>query len=499
MKRKILSIIALLAVMVALTGAASAASIDLLRDGIILGNPIPVKNNDNFNLALQVSALRSQDLNTSNTITLVQTGCTDPIITPTQICDAINDITLKPLKASFIVTSIPITIQSDSAEVIANVPLSRQPGTEYGFQADVGPFGPPINPASASRSLIIVGGFISGTKFNDSDGNGIRGTTEPGLANWTIILRDEKGTEVNRTQTDANGNYEFKGPSIIDTQGHIIFLGFRGNFTVEEVPQAGWKQTAPAPVPPGIHNVTIDANNVTGLDFGNRIPPPPKLNISGRKFNDLNNNSVEDAGEPGLSGWQIDLNFTNGTVFRMTTTASDGSYKFENVDAGTYIVQEVQQTGWIQTFPTPVPPGTYTITLTNASKTGLDFGNFQIPGKPGKVVGWGNLGSKGSFKIWVYSHFLPSGTMEFTDTINKVTIEATRLDSVTTDIMATPKTGTITGMATVNGAGPYAFTVKVVDAASPGAGKDMFTIDVSSPTPYHNSGTLTMGDVNVVK
>lgn len=256
----------------------------------------------------------------------------------------------------------------------------------------------------------------------------------------------------------------------------------------------------------GFYLNTLPANATQTSNGNNTLPAiatltvahPPLANISGMKFNDSNNNGIND-GEQGLAGWTITLRNGLGAIVGTTTTDASGKYNFTGLLPGTYTVSETQQAGWNQTAPKPVPPGTHTVVLNGVDVTGKDFGNFKISPQPGKVIGWGILGSKGTFNIWVYSNFIPNGKMEFTDKINNIVIKATRIDSVMTVIMAMPKTGTITGMATVNGAGPYAFTVEVIDAADPGAGKDMFTIDVSSPTPYHNSGTLTMGDITVVK
>lgn len=487
-------IVALLAVMVALTGVAAATNVDWKENGTNTIKPIFfMKNNSQLALDMIVGNIRGIDLLHTANASLGFFACTNDQGQLAVNC-APSDLLLTLRLDQFIVTDVPTTIVPNESSVHMHAPIIRKPGTLYSFQGQVTGFADPDVPAQVSLTVGLLGANITGKKCNDLNGDGICGQGEPGLEGWTIILRDENGTEVNRTTTDASGNYAFRGPFV---EGQ--FLGLRGTFTVEEVLQEGWTQTGP-PVPPGTYSVTIDAEDATDLNFANQF----NLSISGRKFNDLNNNSAEDAGEPGLGGWQIDLNFTNGTIFRTTTTASDGTYKFENVPPGTYIVQEVQQpqNGWIQTFPTPVPPGTYDITLINESITGLDFGNFK-PQAPGKVVGWGTIGPRASpektFKIFAYTLFMPKGTVEVHDNVENLDIVATQIDSVLTDMKSTPMTGTITGKATVNGAGPYDFTVQVIDAADPGAGADMFTIDVSSPTPYHNSGTLSMGDVNVVK
>jgi hypothetical protein len=97
---------------------------------------------------------------------------------------------------------------------------------------------------------------------------------EPGLPNWTIYLDLNNNGVLDTgepfTKTDANGNYSFTSLS-------------PGTYYVREVPQTGWQQTAPAPVPPGKYTVTVAYGQVvTGLDFGNQpvAPPPTRLRRS---------------------------------------------------------------------------------------------------------------------------------------------------------------------------------------------------------------------------
>ena len=77
--------------------------------------------------------------------------------------------------------------------------------------------------------------------------------------------------------------------------------------------------------------------------------------ITGQAFNDLNANGLKEPSESGQSGWTIYLDADgNGqldTGETSTTTATDGSYSFNGLAAGTYNVAEVQQPGWQQTSP----------------------------------------------------------------------------------------------------------------------------------------------------
>ena len=103
--------------------------------------------------------------------------------------------------------------------------------------------------------------------------------------------------------------------------------------------------------------------------------------IDGHKYNDEDANGTQDLNETGMGGWVIELvDVTTGLVVATTTTAPDGSYSFPGVPVGTYIVREVQQTGWIQTEP--ATPGEYNVsvdTQQNYYVRGLAFGNTPDP------------------------------------------------------------------------------------------------------------------------
>lgn len=190
---------------------------------------------------------------------------------------------------------------------------------------------------------------ISGAKFRDVNGNGVKDSGDTGLSGWTISLTKPGGTEVS-TLTGADGFYRFSGLA-------------SGTYSINEVVQTGWSQTLPISGP---YSVNLADSDITGRDFGNRLT---SYSISGRKFNDLNGNGIND-GEPGLDGWTIRL--SGADVQNITTTAADGSYSFAGLAPGTYTISEEAQAGWTQTAPAN---RTYSVMVTNADLTGRDFGS----------------------------------------------------------------------------------------------------------------------------
>jgi hypothetical protein len=102
--------------------------------------------------------------------------------------------------------------------------------------------------------------------------------------------------------------------------------------------------------------------------------------IDGIKFEDLNGNGILDPGEPGLAGWTIELFVADANgIFptkasAKTVTGAGGAYSFNNLTDGTYFLDEVQQSGWVQTVgPNPNP-----MQITGgAALDNNNFGNFH--------------------------------------------------------------------------------------------------------------------------
>ena len=100
-------------------------------------------------------------------------------------------------------------------------------------------------------------------------------------------------------------------------------------------------------------------------------PPPPTsgVGISGTVYNA--------ASFTGLSGWTVQA---SGPATASAVTDGDGNYTFTGLPAGTYLVCEVLQAGWLQTTPSSgvtCPTGFgYRFTLAEGSRASfVDFGN----------------------------------------------------------------------------------------------------------------------------
>lgn len=108
--------------------------------------------------------------------------------------------------------------------------------------------------------------------------------------------------------------------------------------------------------------------------------------ISGVKFNDINRNGVQDLGEGGLSGWQIYLDLNANNLYDsgepMAVTDGNGKYTFSGLAPGQYVIREIQQSGWTQTYPS-TQGNSHAVNLAPGQfAADLSFGNAQ-----GEVAG----------------------------------------------------------------------------------------------------------------
>jgi len=125
----------------------------------------------------------------------------------------------------------------------------------------------------------------------------------------------------------------------------------------------GWPTAAPmlgSGYAPGASGHAGMEYPVTGRTVSIPIPEPSEGEVNGTKWFDVNGDGVKDAGEPGISGWEIHVSGTiEGIDFTVSTlTDADGYYSVADLTGGiTGTVKEDSQrdvpaeTGYFQTYP----------------------------------------------------------------------------------------------------------------------------------------------------
>lgn len=181
-------------------------------------------------------------------------------------------------------------------------------------------------------------GSIGGMVWNDENGDGIMDETEAGLAGAVLELSAE-GLEPVETTSGEDGTYRFDD---LDS----------GFYKVMKKPSDSMTPTTS----PMIYVVLVEENGAVAsfmaANFGcMEDDTGPTGIIKGKVWNDLNGDGVQDDGEPGLEGATLTL---GGDATGTTTTASDGSYAFIELMAGTYAVTSTGPDGWVATTATEI-------------------------------------------------------------------------------------------------------------------------------------------------
>lgn len=180
----------------------------------------------------------------------------------------------------------------------------------------------------------MSGTSITGTVFNDLDGDGVKDIGDNGVADIQIDFTSEMSYSTVSTTTGSDGSYT----SPVFTPSEGIKVKIITSYTLT------------TPVEVRVQIPVTDPENpwmpVTGpvVNFGIRLPGT----IDARVFNDLNGNGIPESGEPGISG--VNLSLKRGdTNASSGITSFNGTYSFTSLEAGTYTVTETDPTGYAST------------------------------------------------------------------------------------------------------------------------------------------------------
>lgn len=230
-------------------------------------------------------------------------------------------------------------------------------------------------------------GSISGMKYNDSNGNGIKDTGESGLLNWTIVLKKNQGTILDTTMTDLNGNYRFSDLAT-------------GNYAVEEVMQTGWKQTFPENQ--GKYNVTLaEGENIVGKDFGNNLMPSMPIGVNGireiekesLRFGESTNVTIKINGDLKQS-FVLQESIPQGWILKRI---SDDAMGFKNTT-----------NEWV--WPNITPGVTRTVIYQLTNSAGANMGTYYINGTLGNMSGAiTGVGGNNMITLDIYTYYRKLG------------------------------------------------------------------------------------------
>lgn len=190
-----------------------------------------------------------------------------------------------------------------------------------------------------TAGLTGLGDFV----WYDLDKDGIQDANEAGVPGVIVILYNSSNAVVATTATDNSGFYLFTGLPV-GTSYTVGFTNIPTGYVFTAQDQGGNDNTDSdvSPSTGRTASVTTTAAVNYSVDAGIALSPNvfnSKASIGDLVWNDLNNNGIQDAGEPGVGGITVTLYAADGvTVVATTVTDALGYYIFTNLDAGSYVI-----------------------------------------------------------------------------------------------------------------------------------------------------------------
>lgn len=272
----------------------------------------------------------------------------------------------------------------------------------------------PTNPATGSTSVYLLNGdnltavsfgnhepqdaVIHGTAFNDKNKNGIRDAGEAGLSGITVFLDANNNGTLDPTELSTTTSADLYYTPAIDEAGTYSFSHLpKGTYQVREILPAEQSATPPAVI---VQPLTVGPTDLGTIDFANQFRPNE---IHGTIFDDLNGDHIHDPGEPGRNGVTVFIDLNRDNLLDpgepTATTATDGSYSFQNLIPGAYVVREVVDPSRSHSYPTTtggtlwptgtsnpavgnVTPGTITTSLATGQSYRTNV-SLTLPGSGG--------------------------------------------------------------------------------------------------------------------
>ena len=212
-----------------------------------------------------------------------------------------------------------------------------------------------VDQTPATATLTFTGVNLSGNVFDDANGlsdltvNGT-GTSLSGALHANLVT---SGNVVATVAVGNDGTYSFNN---ISSGNYTVQVSVNAGTESQPMPAtalpAGWVNSGENlgsgagndGTPNGLLTVTVASASVNNANFG----VAQEVAIGDFVWLDLNNNGVQDAGEPGLGGVTVALYREVGGVeslFTTTNTSANGSYLFTNLPPGDYQLQFTAPSG----------------------------------------------------------------------------------------------------------------------------------------------------------
>jgi len=175
-------------------------------------------------------------------------------------------------------------------------------------------------------------GTLGNKVWLDSDGDGIQDAGEDGLANVTVSLYDGDATFLNSVITGSDGAYVFE--NLAPSEYYLTFTNAPSGFALTAKDQ-GSDDAVDSDADPTTAQTdlfTVAAGSIdNSYDAGFKA-----TGVGDYIWLDVDEDGIQDAGESGVPGIDVELKIDGGASVATTTTDANGAYTFSGLSAQTY-------------------------------------------------------------------------------------------------------------------------------------------------------------------
>ena len=277
----------------------------------------------------------------------------------------------------------PQVVSAGTTQGTAVSEPDQQPAEGLVFLADddvvvVAADGTPTATPTRTPTPINVGNFV----WNDLDDDGRQDAGEPGIPGVTVQLwNSDKSQLIDSTTTNASGNYTLIAPLPGDYRVRVVLPSAADAFTTKDV---GADDTDDSDINPngaslGFTDTVVFGSNlisITSLDAGIQVfttPTPTRtptpINVGNFVWEDLDEDGVQDAGEPGIAGVTVQLwNSDMDSLIDSAVTNANGNYTVIAPLPGDYRIRVLR----------PNSSDAYTLKNIGSDQTDSDINRFVI-------------------------------------------------------------------------------------------------------------------------
>lgn len=259
----------------------------------------------------------------------------------------------------------------------------------------------------AGYALIApVTGSLEGLVWQDNNNSKFREAGDQVLSGVAVSLFTAAGTLVSTKVSAADGTYRFDDLPFGDYYLSVPAMSDKLFVLYQGTPHPADSDITNGFGPGTTRILTVfPGDTLRQTDMGYA----PKISIGDFVWHDLNNNGLQDAGEPGLPGVKVRLVNEVGVVEQTVTTALDGRYLFQNVAVGRYILEFEKLTDYVFAINNNSDPTRNSDPNQNTGRTALlDFtvqqsytnidAGYVRGGKVGDML-WLDLNGNGVYQI----------------------------------------------------------------------------------------------------